>query len=136
MKASCLASLVAVILLSGCGPTAEEQRVMDQQKCGGFGFAPGTDAFAHCMMTVTQQREAQDAADRRAAAARDAADRRAQNAAQAAKDRADQDAWDKRTGQGIYSSSPSSQPSGSFGNPTDAIHDQIDQDLRKIEGAE
>jgi hypothetical protein len=46
MKASTLASLAVVVLLSGCGPTAEEQRVMDQQKCGGFGFAPGTDAFA------------------------------------------------------------------------------------------
>jgi hypothetical protein len=46
MKASSLASLVGIILLSGCGPTAEEQRVMDQQKCGGLGFAPGTDAFA------------------------------------------------------------------------------------------
>jgi hypothetical protein len=33
MKASFLASLVGIILLSGCGPTAEEQRVMDQQKC-------------------------------------------------------------------------------------------------------
>jgi hypothetical protein len=108
------------------------------------------------MMTVTQQREAQDSADRRAAAARDAADRRVQNAAQAAKDRiraylqmlqfpiatadaeaaVDQDAWDKRTGQGIYSSSPSSQPSVSLGNPTDAIRDQIDQVVRKIEGAD
>ena len=113
MKAIHLAVLGGMVLLWGCGPTAEEQRAMDQQRCAGFGFSPGTDNFAHCMMSVTQQREAQGAADQRAAADRAAADRRAQAADQAAKDRADQDAWDKRTGQGKYSSSSSDAVAGS-----------------------
>jgi hypothetical protein len=39
---------------------------MDQQSCAGFGFQPGTDAFANCMMQTSQQRAAQDAADQRA----------------------------------------------------------------------
>lgn len=49
------------LLVSGC-VSPEQQRAMDRQKCGDFGFVPGTNAFAHCVMTVTQQREAQEAA--------------------------------------------------------------------------
>ncbi len=74
-------------LPGGCGPTAEEQHALDSQKCAGFGNTPGTDAFAACMMTVSQEREAQEAADRRAAAARDAAVQRDRDA-QAARDKA------------------------------------------------
>jgi hypothetical protein len=96
----------ALSLMAGC-VSPEEQRAADQQTCAGYGFTPGTDAFAHCMMTTAQQRDAQAAADRRAADARDAADKQAQ----AARDQADQDAWDKRTGQGKYSSSSSSPSS-------------------------
>ncbi len=95
----------ALCLMVGC-VSPEEQRAADQQTCAGYGFTPGSDGFAHCMMTTAQQRDAQAAADRRAAAARETADKQAQ----AAKDQADQDAWDKRTGQGKYSSS-SSPPS-------------------------
>ena len=68
---------------------------MDQQQCGEYGFTAGTDAFAQCMMGISQQRAAQEAADRRqqdmnaaiaeqarrdrdAQAARDAANRSAQ----------------------------------------------------------
>jgi hypothetical protein len=98
MKAAYLSLLVAIILLAGCGPTAEEQQAMDQQKCSGYGFQAGSDAYAHCMMNVSMQRDSEAAADRRAAADRAAADQRARNAQQAAKDKADQDAWDKRTG--------------------------------------
>jgi len=145
MKAGYLPVLGIIVLLAGCAPTAEQQAAMDaaqrakdQDKCTGFGFTPGTDAFAHCMMQIASQREAEAAAERRAAAARDAADRRAQDAAQAAKDRADRDAWDRRTGQGAYSSSsPSAPPSSSsfsFPNPVDPIRDSINQDMRKMEG--
>ncbi len=109
-----LAVGLGLALLAGCGPTPEEQAAMaaaqrasDQEKCTGFGFTPGTDAFARCMMQIVTQREAQAAADRRAAQAQAAADQRAQAAAKAAADAADQDAWDKRTGQGKYSSSSS-----------------------------
>ncbi|MFE1602150.1 hypothetical protein [Methylobacterium sp. ID0610] len=41
--------------LSAC-VTAREQRAMDQGQCADFGFEPGTDAFAQCMLDVTQQR--------------------------------------------------------------------------------
>lgn len=94
MRPTYLAAFGIIVLLAGCGPTAEEQRAMDSQRCAGFGNAPGTDSFANCMMGVSQQREAEAAADRRAAAARDAEDRRARaeraarDADQAAKDRA------------------------------------------------
>ncbi len=125
------ASLVVglgLALLAGCGPTAEEQaemaaaqRASDQGKCAGFGFTPGTDAFARCMMQIPTQREAQAAADCRAAAAQAAADQRAKDAAKAAADAADQDAWDRKTGQGKYSSSYSrsttSSPSESSSAP-------------------
>ena len=105
---------------------------MDVQRCGGYGFAPGTDPFARCMMDTSNQREAQQAADQRAAANRNAADRRAREAQQAERDRADRDAWDRRTGQGAYSSSAS--PFGP--SPVDKIRDQIERDQRKIEGSE
>jgi hypothetical protein len=124
----------AVVLLAGCGPSPEEQHAMDQQKCAGFGFAPGSDAFAHCMMTVNQQREAQDAADRRAAADRAAADKRTSDAAQAAKDKADQDAWDKKTDQGAYASPSSSPPV--FSDPVDPIRKSIQDDMKKMEGSD
>ncbi|MBN9561869.1 MAG: hypothetical protein J0H14_14255 [Alphaproteobacteria bacterium] len=130
MKVAAFAALGIGLLLAGCGPTPEEQRAMDQQRCGGYGFAQGSEAFANCMMSTAQQREAQQAADRRAQAARDAADKRARDAAQAAKDQADRDAWDKRTGQGIYSSPPTASSS-----PTSAADDAIQRDLRKIERA-
>jgi hypothetical protein len=45
-----------------CCVSPEEQHAMDQQTCAGYGFAPGTDAFAHCMMSTAQQREAINAA--------------------------------------------------------------------------
>ena len=109
MRVASLSILATVVgLLAGC-VSPEEQKAMDQQTCAGYGFTPGTDAFAHCMMTTAQQRDAQAAANRRAADARDAADKQAQ----AARDQADQDAWDKRTGQGKYSSSSSSPSSTS-----------------------
>jgi hypothetical protein len=74
---------VIAALLSGCGPTAAEQRAMDEQKCHSFGFQFGTDAFATCLMNITQHREAEAAADRRAWQAQQAeAARKAQEAAQ------------------------------------------------------
>jgi hypothetical protein len=65
------------LLLTGCGPNPAEQRAMDQQKCGSYGFNPGTEAFADCMMTVTQQREAEHTADTRAWQDRQAKDAQA-----------------------------------------------------------
>ncbi len=62
----------AGLLLAGCAlalagcVSPEEQRAMDRQTCLGYGFTPDTIPFANCMMSTTQQRDAQQAADRRA----------------------------------------------------------------------
>jgi outer membrane murein-binding lipoprotein Lpp len=106
IKMLCGTVVASVILLAGCGPTAEEQRAADQQKCSGFGFQPGTQAFAHCMMEIYTQREDQIAADRRAAQAQNAADQRFQSALKAAKDKPDPGAWDSGNEQGTSISTP------------------------------
>ena len=64
-------SVRAVVILSGIAVglagcvSPEEQRAADQQQCAGFGFTPGTDAFASCMLKITQQRQAEIAAQQR-----------------------------------------------------------------------
>jgi hypothetical protein len=73
---------VCAILLSSC-VSPEEQRAMDQQQCIGYGFTPGTDGAANCMMGIAQQRQTQWAADQR---------QRDQNAAIAAQAQRDRDA--------------------------------------------
>jgi len=118
--------LLAAITVSvaGCGPTAEEQRAMDAQRCAGFGNAPGTDAFASCMMSVSQQREAEGAADRRAAAARADADQRAREA-QAASDRAaaEKDAETQRNiKQGEDVENEEARKAGFGPSPTDGMN--------------
>lgn len=131
-------------LLAGCAPSPEQQaamaaaqRAQDQGRCSGFGFQPGTDAFAHCMMTISTQRDADAAADQRAKAAQAAADQRAKVAQQQADDAAARDAWDRKTGQGIYASpsytpySPPSTPS----NQVDAIQKSIQDDIDRINKA-
>lgn len=54
-----------------------------------------------------------------------------------AQDEADQDAWDKRAGQGAYSSrsTPSSSPFSST-KPVDQVRNSIEQDIGKIEGSQ
>src|ERR1700743_2940100 len=90
MKATQALLVLALIPLCGYGPSAEEQRAMDQQKCSGYGFQPGSNAYAHCLMNVSLQRESEQAADQRAAADRWAADPRANAALAAAKNASDQ----------------------------------------------
>ena len=121
MRLAVLAMACATAALSACGPSPAEQAVMDQQRCAGFGFQPNTDAFAHCMMQISTQRDAQAAANQRQ-----------QDAIQAAKDQADKDAWDRETGQGQYAS----PPMGASPNPVDAIRNQIVNDQQKIESGE
>lgn len=128
MKQLLVATGAAMVLLAGCGPTAQEQRVMDQQKCGGLGFAPGTESFANCMMRVDQQRAAEQAADQRAAAARAADQRRADDAARAAREQAE------RKAPKPASSSSSSSSSSPFGpSPVDSIRDSIVKEQQKME---
>lgn len=96
-----LACMVTLsFLLLGC-VSQKELQAADRQRCAGYGFQPETDAFANCMMTQSNQRDAQQAAAMRARAAQEAQER----AAREERDRADQDAWDRRTGQGIYAPS-------------------------------
>nr|WP_294555627.1 hypothetical protein [uncultured Rhodopila sp.] len=141
---------VTIILLAACGPTPEQQAAMaaaqradDQNRCIGYGFAPSTDAFASCMMTTASQREAQQAADRRAAAAQQAATDRQNAAIQARKDAADRDAWDRTTHQGAYSDyssgapaySPPQFPASSSSTPVDAVRNSIQDDMDRMEHA-
>ena len=122
---------------------AAAQRADDQNRCIGYGFQPSTDAFASCMMTTASQRQAQQAADRRAAAAQQAATDRQNAAIQARKDAADRDAWDRTTQQGAYANSSPSTPAWSPpqfptsppSNPVDAVRNSIQDDMDRMEHA-
>jgi hypothetical protein len=131
MRRLLVSSLALIVSLAACGPTAEERAAAnsaaDQNKCQGFGFQSGTDSFAHCMMTRSSEREAQEAADRRAAAARQAAADRQNAAIQAQKAAADRDAWDRKTSQGAYANSPP--------DPADAIRASIQNDIDNMQHA-
>ena len=49
---------MSYLLVSGCETvTPQQQHAMDQQRCAGYGYAPGTDRFADCMMNTSQRRE-------------------------------------------------------------------------------
>lgn len=89
-----LSLLLVLAALAACGPTAEEQRAMDIQKCGGFGFTPNSEGFAGCMMSLSQQRDAQAAADHRAFMARQAQEDQARRDREAV-DRARSEAADQ-----------------------------------------
>lgn len=55
-----LAPLAAALLLSACQTvTPEERRARDQQTCSGFGFKPGTEAMARCLLDLELDRRAQ-----------------------------------------------------------------------------
>jgi hypothetical protein len=56
MKVSYLLVALGLVLVSGC-VSEQEQREIDQDKCSTFGFRPGTDANATCMMRQNSQRE-------------------------------------------------------------------------------
>lgn len=100
-----LARAAKLVVLGGCAlalsacVSPKEQLAMDRGRCSDFGYAPGTDAFADCMMGTAQRREiaqeqrnlqfqAQMAADRRAREWQSERDRRARDLAwQAATER-------------------------------------------------
>lgn len=46
---------IATTLLAAC-LTPAEQKAADSRECEGYGFAPGSDAFANCMMTIANRR--------------------------------------------------------------------------------
>lgn len=45
-----------LLLLSGCVSTEQ-----DSQQCAAYGFKPGTDGFATCLMSLSEQRQARAA---------------------------------------------------------------------------
>ena len=51
--------LLLSLAAAGCVST-EDKRAMDTEKCSSFGFQPGTDAFATCMMRQDSQRAADE----------------------------------------------------------------------------
>jgi len=58
------AVLVATLVLAGCGSAPSQSRAeVDQGRCAGYGYQPGTDAFAKCLMTIDVAREKRDAQD-------------------------------------------------------------------------
>lgn len=50
-----LAALLVAIALAGC-KSAAEQKADDRKTCEGYGYKPGSDDFARCMMTIDQNR--------------------------------------------------------------------------------
>ncbi|MFO1205864.1 MAG: hypothetical protein U1E63_09100 [Burkholderiales bacterium] len=46
---------VGTIVLAGCVSPAE-QKAADTKQCQGYGFTPGSEAFANCMMTIANRR--------------------------------------------------------------------------------
>lgn len=54
-KTGCLLLVLAPLALAGC-VSADDQRAADQNKCASYGYEPGTDRFADCMMTQDNQR--------------------------------------------------------------------------------
>lgn len=51
-----LAPLVAGLLLAACTSSAE-LKAQDQKTCEAQGNKPGTDEFARCMLTLSQNRD-------------------------------------------------------------------------------
>jgi len=58
LAAACTLGLAACV-------TPQERHAMDQNQCYGFGFEPGTNAFAECMIGLHQDRAAAEAASNR-----------------------------------------------------------------------
>lgn len=96
--------VLASWLVSACA-SPEEQQAANAQRCSDFGFTMGTMAFANCMISTATQSDTQQAAILSQRTAQDAERARVRRA----RDQADQDAWDRRTGQGIYAT-PSATP--------------------------
>jgi hypothetical protein len=59
MRVPLATTLMFTCLIAGCaaGPTPEQRRAADQQTCMGYGFQPGSESFANCMMQTAQRRQ-------------------------------------------------------------------------------
>lgn len=49
--------LVSLIGIASCQTVSAGHQADDQKKCTGYGFQPGTNAFAECMMKLDDKRE-------------------------------------------------------------------------------
>jgi len=45
-----VALLAGIVALGACAPTVQQRLADDRAQCAGYGFAPGTDGFAGCLM--------------------------------------------------------------------------------------
>ena len=61
MRLALLATLAVIgTALTSCQTiTPEERRAADQQTCARFGFRPGTDAMARCLLDIELDRRAE-----------------------------------------------------------------------------
>lgn len=61
-----LVAVIGVVFslsLTACGAvTPQQQHASDESTCAGYGYQPGTDKFADCMMKTAQRREDSKAA--------------------------------------------------------------------------
>lgn len=100
-KSILISASLGMALLAGCADidemnaqAAAQQRAADQSRCAGYGFQPGTDPFANCMMQTQQHRDQTQMEQRREDALNQqrkqdqAAQQRAQDDQKAAADRA------------------------------------------------
>lgn len=58
----CGMSLLMAVLVGGCvdpAQTRADLQAGDQERCSSYGYAPGSDAFADCMMRRDEHRENQ-----------------------------------------------------------------------------
>lgn len=59
MRHPLLLATVLPLLLAGCQTvTPEERRAADERTCIGYGFKPGTDAMAGCLLDLDLDRRA------------------------------------------------------------------------------
>lgn len=60
------AAVCTALMLAGCSTTTPEQRVADHQSsCASYGFRPGTEGYANCMMRMDMAAKAEDRDRRR-----------------------------------------------------------------------
>jgi hypothetical protein len=57
MRIGVFAALGVALFAGGC-VTIEERRALDAERCRGYGFRTGTEAFAQCMLDIDLDRSA------------------------------------------------------------------------------
>ena len=61
-----LSGLLCCLSVASCqAASPQRQQAADQAKCAGYGYRPGTDQFANCMMTLDTRRQDKAAGQQR-----------------------------------------------------------------------